>query len=277
MTHIIAVDNYPRSPTKGEEIRVPVTILEIPPVSVCALRLYNFDSSRVLSEIWADDLKKNLARKISMPKKKLAQQKLKEWAEKLNLVGGVRILVNTNPLFKKTPDVLEFPIGGVDVKAQFDYTGPLLGKEISVDQVLQEGQFYDTRSITKGKGFQGPIKRFGVKLEKHKAEKGRRSVGTLGPIAGAKTWRTPNAGQMGFHTRTDYNKQLIKLGKDGTEVTPSGGLVKYGLVKGSYALIAGSVGGAKKRLVLLTPSARRHAKTHAEAPQIIEVSRRAQQ
>jgi len=40
MTHVIVIDNRPKSPTKGEELRIPVTILEVPPIKVAGFRLY---------------------------------------------------------------------------------------------------------------------------------------------------------------------------------------------------------------------------------------------
>ncbi len=275
MTHVIAVDNRPKSPTKGEEIRVPVTILEVPPLYAFSLRFYDSDVSSVLSEIWADEIDKNLARKASIPKKKLAQQRLKEWEGKLDQVGAVRVLVHTKPLFKKTPEIMEFAVGG-SVKEQFDYAISVLGKGINADQILQEGQYYDTHSVTKGKGYQGATKRFGLKLKRHKSEKGQRGLTTLGNWD-AKTWRVAHPGQMGYHGRTEYNKQVLKIGKDGAEVTPHGGIVKFGNVKGAYALVAGSVGGPKKRLIRLTLTARQRSGTHTEAPQVLEISRRPQQ
>ena len=56
---------------------------------------------------------------------------------------------------------------------------------------------------------------------------------------------------MGYHLRTDYNKPILKIGKSGEEITPSGGVSKYGLLKNNYLLLKGSVVGPKKRAVLL--------------------------
>ena len=56
-------------------------------------------------------------------------------------------------------------------------------------------------------------------------------------------------GQMGYHQRTEFNKRLIKIGEDGTEITPEGGFINYGLVRARYVLIKGSVPGPSKRLV----------------------------
>ena len=58
------------------------------------------------------------------------------------------------------------------------------------------------------------------------------------------------AGQMGYQRRTDLNKQLIKIGEDGKEVTPKGGFVHYGIINSNYLMIKGSVPGPKKRLIM---------------------------
>ena len=50
----------------------------------------------------------------------------------------------------------------------------LIGKEIIIDEVFKEGAFLDVHGVTKGKGFQGPVKRHGIMLRHHKSEKSRR-------------------------------------------------------------------------------------------------------
>ena len=64
MTHIIGVDNAPKSITKGEEISIPVTILETPNIKIAGLRLYSSDfyGLHSISDIWSDTLDKELNR-----------------------------------------------------------------------------------------------------------------------------------------------------------------------------------------------------------------------
>src|SRR3990167_2855312 len=40
MTHIIAIDPRPKSTTAGQEIQVPVTVIEAPPMRIAAARYY---------------------------------------------------------------------------------------------------------------------------------------------------------------------------------------------------------------------------------------------
>ena len=61
----------------------------------------------------------------------------------------------------------------------------MLGKEIKVEDVFESGVSVDVHGITKGKGFQGTVKRFGVPIRQHKAEKTKRGIGThLGILTG---------------------------------------------------------------------------------------------
>ena len=40
MTHVMMIDNRKNSPTEGMEVSTPVTILEVPPLTVMAVRAY---------------------------------------------------------------------------------------------------------------------------------------------------------------------------------------------------------------------------------------------
>lgn len=282
MTSVIFVDNRPKSPTKGEEIKKAVTILEVPPIKVVGIRLYSKDTYGLhpLAEFWAEKLDKELERTLTLPKKKkLTLDKLKE---QLTNAYEVRIIAHTQPKLagfgKKKPEVLEMAIGGDDINAKFEYANSLLGKEISISDIFKEGELLDVHGVTKGKGFQGVIKRFGLRLERHKAEKGRRKLTTLGPwTPKVVPWWTAQAERMGFRTRTEYNKQLLKIG-DAREnpITPKSGFSRYGKVKSQYILISGSLPGPKKRLVRITHTIRPKQGAFTQAPEITHISLRSQ-
>jgi large subunit ribosomal protein L3 len=123
--------------------------------------------------------------------------------------------------------------------------------------VFRAGEYADVAGVTKGKGTQGPVKRWGVQKRKgkHARQGWRRRIGNLGPWNPSRVRSTvPQQGQTGYHQRTELNKRLIDLGDD--EVTPDGGFVNYGEVDGDYALVKGSVPGPEKRLVRLRPAVR---------------------
>ena len=74
----------------------------------------------------------------------------------------------------------------------------------------------------KGKGWQGVVKRWGVRILQHKSRKTKRGIATLGPWHPNRVLYTvPRAGQMGYHQRTEYNKRILEIGKNGEEIIPS--------------------------------------------------------
>ena len=77
---------------------------------------------------------------------------------------------------------------------------------------------------------------------------------------------------MGYHQRIEYNKRILKIGKDGKEVTVKGGYIRYGEVKGPYILIEGSVPGTEKRQIRLRYPARPPREILGAAPQVTYIS-----
>ena len=77
---------------------------------------------------------------------------------------------------------------------------------------------------------------------------------------------------MGYHQRTEFNKQLMKIGGEGSEITPKGGFLNYGDVVNTYVLIHGSVPGPAKRLVRLRDPTRAPKGAKAEAADITYIS-----
>ena len=259
MTHVIMIDDRKNSPTYGEEIAVPVTVLECPPSRVAGIRIYKNTAYglQIAKEVWTTELDDHLSRRLPLPKK---VESLKE----VENIAEVRLITYTQPYLitgvpSKTPEVMEYKVGGSDIDAVLDYAISKLGKEIKVNEVFKEGDFIDVIAITKGKGFQGPVKRWGVITldAKHARSSKHRRVGTLGPWTPAKVrWTVPQAGQMGFHQRTEYNKRVIKIGTDGEEITPKGGFVHYGVIRSDYILVSGSVPGSVKRLIRMRDAIR---------------------
>ncbi len=271
MTHIFVTDNRPTSITKNEDIRFPVTVLECPPVKIAAVLTYTKDAYGLhcSGQTNADKLDKEAARTIILPKKPGKQANTKEIAE-------VRVLAYTQPkllgIGKKKPEFFELGVGGAKPEEKLAYAQGLLGKEIRITDVFGEGQVVDITSVTKGKGVQGPVKRFGVMIRSHKSEKTKRGVGSLGPWHGIGFNRVPHAGQMGFQQRTEHAKQILRIAEDLAKINPKGGFVRYGLIKNQYILIKGGISGASKRLITLTLPRQPLTKLPKEAPAITYVS-----
>lgn len=269
MTHVMLVDNRAKSLSKGQEIAVPVTVLECPPVKIAALRFYKktLQGSKVVKEINVK-VDKELKRKITSAKK-TGETELD--AINPQEYSTMRILVYTQPKFtgigKKKPELFELALGGSPTE-QLAYAKQQLGKEIRVSEVFKAGQLVDTVAVTKGKGFQGPVKRFGVSLRSHKSEKTKRGPASLGAWCGQAhmMYRVAHAGQMGYHTRTEWNKWIIKISDKPEEINPKGGFIRYGNVKSDYILIKGSVQGATKRLIRFNKPKRPDQLVPKEAP-----------
>jgi large subunit ribosomal protein L3 len=273
MTHAIIIDNRKASTTKGQQIAIPVTVIECPPIKIASVRFYkNFiNGSRVISEIYADKLDKELSRKIPLPKKHTKN------IDDIKDFDDVRINVYTQPkltgIGKKKPEIYEMGLGGnKDDKLKFAREN--LGKEIRVKDVFKEGDQIDFHCVTKGKGMQGPVKRFGIQIRSHKAEKTKRGPGSLGGWRGQGhvMYRVAHAGKTGFNARTEYNKLLLKISNKPEEINAKDGFVNYGLVKGDYLLFKGSIIGTKNRIVRMVRAIRPNHLIPKEAPTFEEIS-----
>lgn len=267
MTHLMAIDNTPTSLTKGLNISMPITIIECPPLKPLSLRFYKqtHDGLQIISDVYAPKIDKEVKRKINLQKTK------KEIPEKYD---DIRLIAYTQPrltkIGKKKPEILEIAISG-DKDKKLEFLKPLLEKEIKLQDVFKENQLLDIHAVTKGKGFQGPRKRHGVALRQHKSEKSKRNPGTLGPWQPKKVrFTVPHAGQMGYHQRTEYNKQFIKILKP-NEINPKGGWKHYGLIKNDCILIKGSIQGPSKRTIIMTEPTR--AKNKIKNLEIISIKK----
>ncbi len=246
MTHVAYVDNS-ESPTKGQEVVSAATIIEVPPMTVYGMRCYSSGNS--LGDTLSSDEKVLKAAGFA---KKTEPGKFDE-----SKVDNVRLLVFASPdktsgMSKKHIERMELGCGGKDVKEKLEYCKSILGKELRISEVFKNGEFVDVVSISKGKGWQGAVKRFGVAIQRRKATGKRRHVGTLGQWHPAYVLYTvPMAGQTGYHKRTEMNKMILKIGNKPEEVNPTSGFPSYGFVKNDFVVVKGSVAGPVRRLVKL--------------------------
>ena len=275
MTHAFVVDYRPTSTTSGREVVMPVSVVETPPIKVAAARAYKktFQGLETIGEIWADKLDPELSKRLPLSKK----EKKKNW-DFTKDADEIRVLVYTQPKLvtgipKKIPEIRELRISGGSIEEQTKYAKEILGKEVKINDAVKEGDMLDIIAVTKGKGFQGHIKRWGVKLLTHKNSKHRRMIGTAG------SWHpnwiqatVPQAGQMGYHQRTESNKRVLKIGQDGEEITPAGGFPNYGVIRNPYILLHGSIPGPAKRLISMRDAIRYQRGVKVEKPEITYIS-----
>jgi len=265
MTRVLRVDDT-EGATKGQEVADPVTILEAPPLRVYGARFYTEDPNsgkQVFTEAWTESPSKELQRATDIPKDGNLEnlEKAKENADGLS---DVKLLVHTQPsragISKKKPANFELGLGG-SVDDQLEYAEEMIGKEIEFGDVFDSGEFSDVIAVTKGKGVEGPVQRYGIKKLSHKTQKKRRKAGNVGPWHPDQlSWRIPLPGQQGFNNRTELNKRILDYGEDPENVQKEGGFKNYGEVNSNYILIKGSVPGPSERLIRLRTALRKDEK-----------------
>ena len=266
MASALVKDNTPDSMTKDKQITIPVTILECPSMKIYSVRFYK--NGKVAKDVLVEQFDKELKRRVKVPKKssgKIEAVKQEDYDD-ISLI--VYSQVKKSGL-KKKPDMAEVGIkGSLDEKLTFVKEN--INKEFSALDVFENGQLVDLRGLTTGRGLQGPVKRFGIKLKRAKSEKGRRRPGSLGPWHPARvTFRVPMAGQLGMFTRVHYNQKIIDLGKGSEKEIKN--IKNYGDIKTDYIIVAGSVQGPSKRQLLVTAPLRASKKQTKKSFELIEL------
>jgi len=282
---VLTVDDREKTPNFGKHLINQSTIIATPPLRIIGIRGYKKDlyGIHAIFDVYSKDLPKELSRRFDAKYSEEGFSKAESLLETTNSITvSVAVLPHEIKISQKKPFVFELPLTGKDTKSIFAYAKTILGKEVRITDVFQVGQNVDVFGITRGKGVEGPITRFGVKRKQHKSRKSVRAVGTLGPISPAVvTYTVARQGQRGFHQRTEYNKRILIISnteKDGQEqqsrdktpVNPAGGFKHFGLVKGDYIIVRGSIPGVPKRLVKIRHPIRNVPKKILE-PKVVEV------
>ncbi|MCL6428921.1 50S ribosomal protein L3 [Spiroplasma sp. JKS002669] len=122
-----------------------------------------------------------------------------------------------------------------------------VGDTLNVGDVFKPGEFVDVTGISKGKGFQGRVKRYNQSRGPMGHGSGlHRQMGSTGSIAANRVFKAqPMPGQMGHVKRTISNLEIIKVDSD-------------------YLLVKGSIPGPKKGFVVIK-SAIKNSKTKEAA------------
>lgn len=108
-----------------------------------------------------------------------------------------------------------------------------VGQEVKVE-VFAEGDVVDVTGVTKGKGFQGVIKRHGQSRgPMAHGSRYHRRPGSMGPVAPNRVFKQKKLpGQMGGHVVTIQNLEIVKVDAER-----------------NLLLVKGNVPGSKKALV----------------------------
>ena len=191
---------------------IPVTVIEVEPNVVTQIKTMENDGYEAI-QLGFDTKREKLATKASV---------------------GITKKANTAPKrFLKE-------IRGVDVNA---YT---LGQEISAD-IFAEGEVVDVTGTSKGKGFQGVIKRHnqsrGPMGHGSHYHRGPGSMGTMRPMRVFKGKKLP--GHMGSLTVTIQNLEIVQVD-----------------VENNIILVKGNVPGAKNSVVTIKTSVKKAGKVN---------------
>ena len=194
---------------------IPVTVIEVEPNVVTQIKTVEKDGYDAI-QLATDTIRENLSNKPAIGHTKKA---------------------NT------TPKRFLREIRGVNVD---EYT---LGQTIGVD-VFEAGEIVDVTGTSKGKGFQGVIKRHnqhtGPMGHGSQYHRGVGSLGTMLPMHVLKGKKMP--GQMGNVQRTVQNLEIVSVDTEN-----------------SVILVKGNVPGAKKSFVMIRTSVKKpNAKNEQE-------------
>jgi len=139
MTHITYIEDQKNSPYYGKELMKPVTVIEVPPLILIGIRVYNEDEygKYIEGDIFSTELNNYLNRKINIPNfEKYNYDEIKKKLSKaLNNTSDIRGIFQTQPhltsLPRKKPDIIEVKLNSIGSPIdEFNFALESLGKEI---------------------------------------------------------------------------------------------------------------------------------------------------
>jgi len=297
MTHTMRELNRPGSKSHAKEIVEAATIIECPKMVGVGLVGYATTPNglRAVSTVWtaalSDEFKRRMYKNWCKSKKsafKRHQKKMEdknanglneEQEERLKLILNnatvVRLIAHTQMaplrLRQRKAHVMEIQINGGSVADKVAYGQKLFEQQIPVSDVFTQNEVIDTIAVTKGRGMEGVITRWGVTRLPRKTHRGLRKVACIGAWHPSRvSYSVARVGQNGYHHRTEIHKKIYLMAKgivdaegkpnynamteaDPTKkmITPLGSFPRYGVVQEDFILIKGSLPGCKKRPITL--------------------------
>merc|ERR1719198_1719195 len=293
MTHVVRYkEKKEGKKTIRKDVVEPCTVVETPPMKIVGMVGYieTPRGLRALSTVWAQKLPEGVMRRFYknfyVSKKKAFSKyakKYEEDAKSKNHVNrdiqrikkycsAVRVLCATQveklKFRQKKARLMEIQVNGGEVAAKVDWAKKHFEQEIAVGSVFAQNEMVDTISITRGKGTQGVIKRFGVNRLPRKTHRGLRKVACIGAWhPSAVKCTVARTGNLGYYHRTQINQKVYRVGTGASRgvnnnattdqdphqknITPVGGFPHYGVVNEDFILIRGAIMGPRKRVVTI--------------------------
>ena len=263
MTHVVRGVDRPGALMHKREVVDAVSIIETPPMVVVGVvgSVETPNGLRTLTTVFAEHLSEEFKRRC-----------YKNWYK-------AKKKAYTKYALKHQKD------GGKDIEHELDRIAKFctIVRVIAHTQVKKIDEQIDIIGVTKGKGFEGVVTRWGVTRLPRKTHRGLRKVACIGSWHPSRVSTTvPRAGQNGYFHRTEINKKIYRIGKAGDKascqtqadlteksITPMGGFVHYGEVNEDWLMIKGAVVGTKKRPLVLRKSLLKHSsRKHLEPIEI---------
>merc|ERR1719399_2203615 len=208
-----------------------------------------------LTTVWAQHLSKECQRRFYKnwmgSKKKAFTRYAKKYSEGTGIDKDkariekhctiLRVLVHTQiqklNFRQKKAHICEVQVNGGSMADKIQFAKDLFEKPVSIDTVFEQNEMIDTIAITKGKGYEGVVTRWGVTKLPRKTHKGLRKVACIGSWHPSRVkYSVARAGQNGYHHRTELNKKVYKIGaaaRQGKEITQNNAVTSFDLtVKG---------------------------------------------
>ena len=287
MTHVIREVKRTQTKLPKDGVLEPVTIIETPPMVIAGFVGYKKTATglKPVTAVFAEHIKEEFKRRytrnysrsakkqFSVSTAKYNDAKIKAKRERQiklmkNRCDVIRVIAHTQmelvPLKQKKAEAMEIQVNGGEIADKVDFALALLEKQLEVGSVFAQDECIDLISVTKGHGYNGVIKRFGVRHLPRKTHRGLRKVACIGAWHPARVaWTVARAGQMGFFKRTEVNKKIYRLGTGENknaktkfditdkDITPMGGFPHYGVVKNDFLMIKGTVAGIRRRVITL--------------------------
>ena len=294
MTHIVRDVDKPGSKLHKKEVVEAVSIIETPPMVVCGFVGYveTPRGLRALTSVWSghlsDECKRRFYKNWSKSKKKAFTKYHKRYKDAVDgqkvpmeaeidrakkYCQVIRALVHTQPtkakIGLKKAHIKEIQINGGSTADKIKFATDLFEKEIRVSDAFAQNEMIDIIGVSRGRGFDGVVTRWGVTRLVRKSHRGLRKVACIGTWHPTRVqFQVPRSGQNGYGHRTEINKKIYRIGEkeklgkscsteqDLTEKgpTPMGGFSRYGEVNEDWVMIKGTVMGARKRVLTLRKS-----------------------
>ena len=296
MTHVVKFQQRREGKKVIKKDVVHATsIVECPPMKVIGMVGYieTPRGLRALSTVWAQQIDTGVKRRFYKNYYSAKKSAFKHYGERFKkddsdpksikrdlermkkYCSAVRVIcagqVDKLNLRQMKNHVLEIQLNGGTVADKIDFGYKKFEQEVKVSEIFSDSECIDTIGTTRGKGMQGVIKRFRVKRLQRCSHRGVRKIGCIGAWhPSAVKWTTGRRGQLGYHSRTELNKKIYRVGAgaeggatnnamceaDAVEknITPLGGFPHYGEVNHDFLLIKGGVMGSRKRPIIIRKS-----------------------